>query len=586
MKSKILLVTEYRVFMAALGKDLERISCEILRPGKDGVLQAVFDEVPHLIVVDEAHDGLKGKELALRLKQDVVLKNIPIILVVERREGLLAKEVQYIDAFFEKNSNVKPLAAAIHRTLKKSSNELDVNPLTHLPGVRTTLSHIEQALSSKKKFSILCVDISDLAPFNKAYGDSRGDEVIIRTSEILKKSLRLYGDAKDFLGHLGGDDFVILTTPERAVAVSEVIIQNFDAEVANFYDFEDRDRGHIVQKDAEGTLKRYPVMSVSIAIVDNQRTVLSDPADVSRIAGDLAKTMATMPGSCYVLYQPPAEKGKKETPENSHEIHFPGKMKSVTIPGSTADPDQYVAFFYSILKDRQIQTLYQPLVNLKQKRVVGYEALTRPVLYYPSNEATTLFGVARQTNHVKELDRLCVEFALKNAQTISQELKIFLNLNHETLLDPMEMRDIFADKGAIGYRNIVIEITEQSILRSFDKVKNALADLKAQGVSVAIDDVGGGAVSLRDVALLKPDYIKFDRSLIRQIDVSTTKQQILLSLILFANGIGATTVAEGIETREECETVLMCGVSLAQGYYLARPGKAFPVAQTIWTGVK
>ena len=95
-------------------------------------------------------------------------------------------------------------------------------------------------------------------------------------------------------------------------------------------------------------------------------------------------------------------------------------------------------------------------------------------------------------------------------------------------------------------------------------------------VGVGIDDVGGGAVSLRDVAVLRPDYIKLDRSLIRQIDTTTSKQQIVMSLNVFARGIGAKTVAEGIETAEELEAVRMCGADLGQGFYLARPGEPFP----------
>jgi EAL domain-containing protein (putative c-di-GMP-specific phosphodiesterase class I) len=178
---------------------------------------------------------------------------------------------------------------------------------------------------------------------------------------------------------------------------------------------------------------------------------------------------------------------------------------------------------------------------------------------------------------VKELDKLCVDSALRMGQGIEKDKKLFLNLNHETLLDSKLMKTLFTEKGVIGFKNIVIEITEQSILRSFEKMRDALLELKEQGVSVAIDDVGGGAVSLRDVALLKPDYIKFDRSLIRQIDTNVTKQQIVLSMILFANGIQAKTTAEGIETKEELETVKMCGVNLVQGYFLSRPGPPFPV---------
>ena len=202
--------------------------------------------------------------------------------------------------------------------------------------------------------------------------------------------------------------------------------------------------------------------------------------------------------------------------------------------------------------------------------------MTRPLANFPSEDAAYLFGAAREAGLVKELDRLCVEFALKNAQALGADQKLFLNLNHETLLNQKLMRNLFTQKGSIGYKNIVIEVTEQSILRSFDKVRKALLELKEQGVSVPIDDVGGGAVSLRDVAILKPDYIKFDRSLIRQIDVSTTKQQIVLSLILFARGIHALTTAEGIETQQEFDTALMCGAHLGQGYFLARPGPAFP----------
>ncbi len=179
---------------------------------------------------------------------------------------------------------------------------------------------------------------------------------------------------------------------------------------------------------------------------------------------------------------------------------------------------------------------------------------------------------------VRQLDRLCLDMALKNGQGLPADKKLNLNLNHETLIDQKSIKHLFSEKGAIGFKSIVIEITEESILGSFQKMRETLSELKDQGASVAIDDIGGGAVSLRDVAILKPDYLKFDRSLIRQIDKNTTKQRIVLSMLLFASGIGATTTAEGIETKEEYEAVLACGVHLGQGYYFARPAKQFITA--------
>ena len=583
MKIKVLLISEDQKQISRLSKNLPKIGIDILLHQNGDVLQAIYEEVPHLILVDEAFDDGKGRMLATSLKQDVVLKYIPLIFLVDQKQPLSVKEAKMLDEVFQKNGSSTELKLAIEHVIQKNTNELDVNPLTHMPGTRSSVLKIEQAFKSSKKFSVLCIDLSQLAVFNKAYGDARGDEVIIRTSEMLKKALRLYGEAHDFIGHSGGDDFIVLTTPERAVPIAEAFIQNFDSEIAGFYDSEDRERRFLAQRDASGTIKHFPLMSVSVSIIENKSLAIKEASEISRIAGDLEKSMHQMPNSCYAIYHPPKKNLLATATNTSQEIHFPGIVKSVSIPGSTASPDQYAAFFFTILKEKKIQTLYQPIVDMKQRSVVGYEALSRPVIYYPSNEATTLFSVARQTNHVKELDLLCVEFALQRAQTLSQEAKLFLNLNHETLMDASQMRDIFAEKGAIGFKNIVIEITEQSILRSFDKVRVALAELKEQGVSVAIDDVGGGAVSLRDVALLKPDFIKFDRSLMRQIDVSTTKQQILMSLIVFAKGIGALTVGEGIETKEECEAAQMCGISLGQGYYFARPQESFQTLIEPWS---
>ncbi len=576
MKTRILLITHDKEFISGLTSELEKFPYEVAVHEGGEVLQVVFDQVPHLILLDEEYDKRRGKNIGLTIKQDVVLKYIPIILIVKDRKVATNTDLHSIDHFCEKAAAQNVLFDLIHETLKKNSNELDVNPLTHLPGTRSSLLWIERILTEDKKFAVLYADLSDLGVFNKAYGDSRGDEVIIRTSELLKKALRMHGDPNDFLGHLGGDDFVIFTAPERSTAIADAMIQSFDNEINSFYDAQDRERGYLVQRDAEGELKQYPVMTISVAIIDNQHGEFTEITEINRAAAELDKAMRTVPGSCYALYNKPKKNSVDGSVENSYKIHFPGRMKSVVIAGLAENPDQYGTFFRTILKEQKIITLYQPLVDVRLKKAVGYEALSRPGAFYPHNEATTLFEIARHLNHVKELDLLCVQLALKRAQGLGPDQKLFINLNHETLLDSQAMRTLFDGKGAIGFKNIVIEITEQSILRSFDKVRDALAELKEQGVSVAIDDLGGGAVSLRDVAVLKPDYIKFDRSLIRQIDVSTIKQQILLSLILFAKGIGASTVAEGIETREEFEAAVMCGAYLAQGYYFAEPGPAFP----------
>lgn len=574
-KNTILLMIDDKALNSFVTKLLRPLHGSISNCRED-FMENVFDEVPHLIIIDENfHDG-QGRRIAHSLKEDGVLRYIPIILIAEEPSLGLSKEFERINAFVPKVKIPKFLLLRSKALIDENHHELDLNPLTSLPGTRSSVLRIERAIRSKSSFAVCCVDLSNLTAFNRAYGDSRGDEVIIRLSHIIRDALKYQGFNDDFVGHLGGDDFIVVTHSDRAETFSENIIQNFDVVIPSFYDTQDREQGYLVQRNKDGALTQYPIMSVSIAIVHNDMRPRYRLPQVSKIAGELKKYMKALPGSCYIQYRRKNKLKSNIKEKAALEVRFPSKMKSINITEIGEDSEPHTAFFKALLKTKNIRSVYQPIVDLKTKKVVGYEALTRVLSGAPTEEATFLFSAAREAGLVKELDELCVEYALKSAQTMGQDKKLFLNLNHETLLDRKIMSRLFADRGSIGYKNIVIEVTEQSILRSFDKVRHALLELKEQGVSVAIDDVGGGAVSLRDVAVLKPDYIKFDRSLIRQIDISTTKQQIVLSMILFAKGIHALTTAEGIETREEYEAVLMCGVNLAQGYYFAKPGPPFP----------
>lgn len=565
-KSKILLFIDDKVLTSSVTKELQKLHC-VLSFSKENPMSTVFDEVPHLIVVDENFKGGEGQNIALGIKNDVVLQYIPIILL-HRQGEKVHKHFSKIDHCLPKEQLRKRLVPAAKEILTKNHNELDLNPLTSLPGTRSTVLHIEQAIRSHKLFAVCCVDLSNLAAFNSTYGDARGDEIIVRLSQIVKEVLSVQGTPDDFLGHLGGDDLIFLTRSSHAVGVCEAIIQKFDATITDFYDPHDREQGHIVQRNAEGILTEYGIMSINIAIVHNDHMPLTEMSQISRIAGELMRYMKNRHGSSFMKDR--RQRNEPHEADQRHEIHFPGKAGLTHV--SNGVDAKIASFREKVLKHKNIRAVYQPIVELRTQSVVGYEALTRALSDFPADEATLLFNVARESGHVKELDKICVECALKSAQKLSPEKKLFINLNHETLIDPRYMRTLFTDKGVIGYKSIVIEVTEQSILRSFDKIRDALMELKEQGVSVAIDDVGGGAVSLRDVAILKPNYIKFDRSLIRQIDTSTTKQQIVLSMILFAKGINAITTAEGIQTKEEYEAVLNCGASLGQGYFFAKPG--------------
>ncbi len=575
-KSKILLIIDDPELAGSISQELTKHPYSVLI-ATENLVQKVFDEVPHLVILDEAFNQGEGKLLIRHLKQDLVLKHIPILLLVNRADAYLAERFVQADIFYEKEKGAKHLVSKVQEVLRQNYNELDLNPLTHLPGSRSSVLRIERAIHSKKLFGVCCVDLSNLASYNSAYGDARGDQVIVKLGGIIREAVKKQGFSENFVGHFGGDDFIVVTqSSEQAVQISEEIIKAFDASAPYFYDTHDRELGYIVQRDPEGILTQYPIMSVSVVIFDNHHMLLSGIGEIGKITHELKTYIKTLTGSCYINYQVRSRENSNESEETALEFHFPGKKESVKLQGESLALHKDPLFFNTLIKSKKIQTHYQPIVELNSKKIIGYEALTRSLQPELFTDTTLLFALARKANKIKELDQICVDQALKSAQSLKPDQKLFLNLNPETLLDPAIMKNLFSFKGVIGFKNIVIEVTEQSILRSFLKMREALEELRGQGVSVAIDDVGGGAVSLRDVALLKPDYIKFDRSLMRQIDASTTKQQIVLSMILFSNGIGATTAAEGIETKKEYQTLLMCGIALGQGYFFAKPGVAFP----------
>lgn len=570
-RTKVLVMIEDRDFRSQFAEELANLNMQVVY-SEENHIQRVFDEVPHILVIDEDFESGDGKNIAQQIKADLILKHIPVFLLSRRPPPFQPNFRDPIDQYCLKDRSFQEILASLQEVLSRNYNELDVNPFTHLPGTRSSILRIERAVSSNKLLAFCCFHMADLEAYVSVYGDARGDEIIIQLSKIIKEVLKKHDFNEDFVGHLGQDNFIVVTHSEFAVRVCEAIIQKFDLIAPNFYDTDDRRLGYILQRDLEGVLVRHPIVSLSSVVIHNDNLALMEVSEYGRITTELNKYMQTLPGSCYIEYNPKSF-NHQDRNANVLDVHFPSKMKHLTVTNPLRDADKHKVFFDKLFADQKIEVRYQPILDLKTKQIVGYEALAHSMVKSLENEASLLFSMARESGKIKELDKLCFEMALENAQNLGPDQKLFLNLNHETLIDPVLMKELFYKKGRIGFKNIVLEVTEQSILRSFQKIQEALKELREQGVAVAIDDVGGGAVSLRDVALLKPNYFKFDRSLIRRIDSSQTKQQIVLSMILFANGIHAVTEAEGIETKEEYEAVQKCGVTLGQGFYFAKASK-------------
>ncbi len=178
---------------------------------------------------------------------------------------------------------------------------LDASPLTRMPGGIAIENVLKQRIESRKHFAFCVIDLDNFKAFNDHYGYAHGNVVIREAAKIIESAARAKGTPDDFVGHVGGDDFVVITTPERMRDVCGEIIRAFDARMPDFYTEDDRKNGFIIGKNRQGQEMRFQLMTVSIAIVTNQQRSFSNPLEASEIAAELKDYAKAIPSSLYVV---------------------------------------------------------------------------------------------------------------------------------------------------------------------------------------------------------------------------------------------------------------------------------------------
>ena len=230
-----------------------------------------------------------------------------------------------------------------------------------------------------------------------------------------------------------------------------------------------------------------------------------------------------------------------------------------------------------ILKE-DVRTLFQPIVDLRSRRTVGFEGLTRGPQGTEYESPYMLFDIATESDLVFELDRLCRRHALTSASTLGKAHKLFVNLLPTTIRDPEfqgeRMLD-FLKANNLSPSRIVLEITERLAIENYDLFLEAMKTFTDLGFEVAIDDMGAGYSGLEKIVHLNPNYLKFDLMMVRDIDTSFVKREMLKAVHSLAENVGADVIAEGIERVEELETLIELGIRYGQGFLFARPTEGF-----------
>jgi len=214
---------------------------------------------------------------------------------------------------------------------------------------------------------------------------------------------------------------------------------------------------------------------------------------------------------------------------------------------------------------------YHPIVITETEEIFGYEALARGTLR-SMRRPEVMFEVAGQTDMIWELSRLCRNTAISGMKKrLEKGQLLFINIDPHDFTDPAFTE---TDMDVPDPTRVVLEITERTAIRDYPKFRGRLQEFRERGYRFAVDDAGSGYAGLGSIANLEPDFIKLDISLITGIDTNFIKQNLVETLVKFANDHGAMVIAEGVERAEEFMTVRNLGVHLVQGFFLHRPSAA------------
>ena len=192
------------------------------------------------------------------------------------------------------------LLARVRMVLRRTAQELEANPLTKLPGNVSIQQEMEERLATEQPLAVCYCDLDHFKAFNDHYGFERGDLVITKTAHILLEAVQHHGRPTDFIGHIGGDDFIVITTPSRAEAVSQAIITQFDALAPSLYDDVDRQRGYVLHADRKGQPVKLGFLTISIAVVTNEDHRLTHLGQVAQIGAELKARAKQLERSVYV----------------------------------------------------------------------------------------------------------------------------------------------------------------------------------------------------------------------------------------------------------------------------------------------
>jgi diguanylate cyclase (GGDEF)-like protein len=276
-----------------------------VRVANDGqtALGLAQERSPDLVLADVMMPNMDGFELTRRLRQDPRTAAVSIIMLTAR--GLSADKLEGFaigaDDYIVKPFDTPELLARIRGVLRRAREMRAQSPLTGLPGNVRIEEEIELRVERGSEFAILYADLDHFKAYNDHYGFMRGDQVIQFTARLIEEVSRQVAEGDCFVGHVGGDDFVIMTTPDLAERLASSIVERFDEEASELYDEEDRTRGYLDVSNRRGESQQFPLLAISIGVASTARRSYGHYAEAVAIATEMKSFTKATPGSSWAI---------------------------------------------------------------------------------------------------------------------------------------------------------------------------------------------------------------------------------------------------------------------------------------------
>lgn len=478
------------------------------------------------------------------LRDETSARGTALLLACASAEEATRAAASNPDEWFVTPSNAQEVTARVRSALFRATEgkdphgaeraadyfryeELLYDRFTGFPTLPVMMERGREMLERTGRITILYIEFVRYSKLEEIYGWQKLDEVLQTTANAVRQFYDVQRSGEQNLlmvSHAGDDDFIFFTDLRGNPEVAELRIN----EIA------ERLETHLRQKLEE------------------------DHGD------DIAGLFAIYVGATTIF----------RNPKIRTERHIYRGIREAAAAARSVEHrerSRKVGDLRQMLREGSVYIEYHPIVVTETAEVYGYEALARGSLK-GLRSPEVMFGVANEANLIWELSRLCRQRAIEGLQTnLEPHQLLFLNIDPHDFRDPTFRHLDLEELGIENPERIVLEITERTAITDYPAFQEYLRVFRELGFRFAVDDAGSGYAGLGSIANLSPDYIKLDISLISGIDTNFMKQNLVETMVSFAEDHGIKVIAEGVEREEEYETVKELGVHLTQGFLFHKP---------------